>query len=244
LGRKGFIRLFNKWTKDKSVAPSLATITIWYIWIERNRAIFENLQPSIKLFSLKCWAFLSNILLLFQTAPLRDCNLLYLDGFSLAFFDGASQKNKAVCGAGGEIKTFDSRVFRWTLNGGAGTNTKVELLGIWATLTLSSHLSLPKIQACGDSRVIIDWLNGKANLQGCSIEGWKRRIQDLIKDFQATVFTMSTENSTKKQINYQNHLSLIQKARYHTTNQLLIEILLSRPIGIMQIYDYYPWACL
>jgi hypothetical protein len=27
-------------------------------------------------------------------------------------------------------------------------------------------------------------------------------------------------------------------------DQLLIEILLSRPINILQIYDYYPWACL
>jgi hypothetical protein len=27
-------------------------------------------------------------------------------------------------------------------------------------------------------------------------------------------------------------------------NQLLIEILLLCPIGIVQIYDYYPWACL
>jgi hypothetical protein len=27
-------------------------------------------------------------------------------------------------------------------------------------------------------------------------------------------------------------------------DQLLIEILLSPPIGILQIYDYYPWPCL
>jgi len=86
--------------------------------------------------------------------PLRNCNLLYLEGFSIAFFDGASQKNKSMCGAGGEIMTFYSRVFRWTLNGGACTNTKAKLLGILATLNLSSYLSLLKIQACGDSRVI------------------------------------------------------------------------------------------
>jgi hypothetical protein len=29
-----------------------------------------------------------------------------------------------------------------------------------------------------------------------------------------------------------------------SANQLLIEMLLSCPIGILQIYDYYPWACL
>jgi hypothetical protein len=27
-------------------------------------------------------------------------------------------------------------------------------------------------------------------------------------------------------------------------DQLLIEILVSHPIGIVKIYDYYPWACL
>jgi hypothetical protein len=29
-----------------------------------------------------------------------------------------------------------------------------------------------------------------------------------------------------------------------SADHLLIEILLSNPIGIMKIYDYYPWACL
>ena len=29
-----------------------------------------------------------------------------------------------------------------------------------------------------------------------------------------------------------------------STDQLLKEILLSRPIGILQMYEYYPWACL
>jgi hypothetical protein len=29
-----------------------------------------------------------------------------------------------------------------------------------------------------------------------------------------------------------------------SVDQLLIEILLSHPIGILQMYDYYPWACL
>ena len=29
-----------------------------------------------------------------------------------------------------------------------------------------------------------------------------------------------------------------------SVDQLLIEILLSCPIDILQIYDYYPWTCL
>jgi hypothetical protein len=37
---------FNLWTKDKSISPTLATLTCWFIWIERNKAIFDNSSPS------------------------------------------------------------------------------------------------------------------------------------------------------------------------------------------------------
>jgi hypothetical protein len=82
--------------------------------------------------------------------------ILYSDGFSIAFFDGATQSDKKSCGEGGVIKTVDSLVYRWHLNSGEGTNTKEKLLGIWVTLTLGSHLSLPKLQYFGDYTVIID----------------------------------------------------------------------------------------
>jgi ribonuclease HI len=40
---------------------------------------------------------------------------------------------------------------------GKGTNTKeVELMGVWATLTIAHHLSYPKLQILGDSKVVID----------------------------------------------------------------------------------------
>jgi hypothetical protein len=40
----------------------------------------------------------------------------------------------------------------------------------------------------GDSRVIIDWLNNKANFHSSYLEGWKDRIKLLIKDFQDISF--------------------------------------------------------
>jgi len=88
----------------------------------------------------------------------------------------------------GVIKTFDSLVYIWFMNYGECTNTKAELMGIWATLTLASHLTLPKLQAMGDSKVIIDWLNDRGQLQTSSIEGWKIRTKDLLKNFQAISF--------------------------------------------------------
>jgi hypothetical protein len=48
-------------------------------------------------------------------------------------------------------------------------------MGIWATLTLANYLAIQRLQAVGDSRVIIDWLNGKAKLNVCYIESWKKQ---------------------------------------------------------------------
>ena len=69
------------------------------------------------------------------------------------------------------------------MNCGVGTNTKEKLLGVWATLTLATHLSIQKLQVLGDSKVVIEWLTKKGRLQACAIEGWKIKILDLIKYF-------------------------------------------------------------
>jgi ribonuclease HI len=79
-------------------------------------------------------------------------------------------------------------VYKWLLNCGTGTNNKAELMGVWASLRLAIHLSIQRIQIMGDSRVIIDWLNNKANFHSSSLEGWKDRIKVLINDFQDISF--------------------------------------------------------
>jgi len=61
-------------------------------------------------------------------------------------------------------------------------------MGVWATLTLVNMWSIQKIQVLGDSKVIIDWLNQKSNLQTIDIEGWKHKTKDLITFFQGISF--------------------------------------------------------
>ena len=110
------------------------------------------------------------------------------EGSTIAFFDGATRSDRLSCGVGGVIKTSENLVYRWYLNVGAGSNTKAELLGIWATLTLANHLNIQRLQALGDSRVIIEWLNGKAKLDVCYSEGWKKHTKDLFKNFESLSF--------------------------------------------------------
>ena len=42
---------------------------------------------------------------------------------TLVWFDGASQRNGTICGAGGIIKTSGMTSYIWTLNCGQGSNT-------------------------------------------------------------------------------------------------------------------------
>jgi ribonuclease HI len=105
--------------------------------------------------------------------PNGVCEITHLDGFMLACFDGAALLTEDCCAAGGIFKSYASRVTKWYLNCGVGTNTKAKLLGLWATLTLPSFWAIDKIQILGDSKVIIDWMNHKSQLQVVNLDGWK-----------------------------------------------------------------------
>jgi len=115
---------FYQCVKDKYVSPSLAAITCWFIWLERNIATFENLQPSIHSVIIKVRGLYKPQLQSQVHFPIKECLIQYSDGSLIAFFDGTTQSDKSSCGARGVINTVDSQVYRWHLNCGEGTNTK------------------------------------------------------------------------------------------------------------------------
>jgi ribonuclease HI len=86
------------------------------------------------------------------------------------------------------IKINDHSTYRWTLNCGNGTNTRAELLGVWASLTLASRLSITDFLVLGDSKIVIDWLNRKGALQVVTLDCWKDRIYELLKCFRTISF--------------------------------------------------------
>jgi ribonuclease HI/probable phosphoglycerate mutase len=111
--------------------------------------------------------------------------------FTLAYvgwFDGATQANGILSGAGGVIKLPGNTTYKWTLNCGLGTNTSAELLGVWASLTLAKRPGIDQLQVLGDSKIVIEWLNYRGNLQVTPLMGWMDMIQDLKKSFNSIRF--------------------------------------------------------
>jgi ribonuclease HI len=105
----------------------------------------------------------------------------------VAWFDGASQQGGALCGAGGEIVLNSHSCIRWTLNCGHGSNTKAELLGAWVSLVLASRYTEDMI-LLGDSKLIIDWLNGRADFQVAVLGSWKERTKEAALSYKNLSF--------------------------------------------------------
>jgi ribonuclease HI len=174
---------FSSWYSEKVAPLSLAAFVCWQIWTERNKVIFEDASPSFH-------AVFHRILATFhwqpstvKALPYKAVEFILPEGYTVACFDGAAQSSGLCCGAGGTFKTHPERTTKWFINCGVGTNTKAELMGLWASLTLASFWSLNHLHVLGDSRVIIDWINRKCNLQSIHVEGWKQKTQQLSKLF-------------------------------------------------------------
>jgi ribonuclease HI len=81
---------------------------------------------------------------------------------------------------------------------GPGTNTRAELLGAWVTLHLASILNIEPLQLIKDSRVIIDWLNHKGNLQTITLLAWKDLIRLLQRHFKNLIFNHTFREYNKE----------------------------------------------
>ena len=74
--------------------------------------------------------------------------------FPMDFFDGAA--TKSIGGAGVCIWINDQYFLSIKLGCGCSTNTRAELLALWASLYIAKDIGLPYLHIFGDSSVIIN----------------------------------------------------------------------------------------
>ena len=72
---------------------------------------------------------------------------------------------------------------------GQGTNTKAELLSLWALLLTSQMMGIPLSHVYGYSLVIINWVKGSTALSPTDLVHWCRETKKLFTSFQALSFT-------------------------------------------------------
>ena len=97
--------------------------------------------------------------------------------FPCGFFDGASSSSTA--GIGYCLFFNENHHLDCALGVGYGTNTKAELLGLWALLFTSQMMGVPLTHIYGDSQVIINWVKGLSVLTPPELHHWCRETQKL-----------------------------------------------------------------
>jgi hypothetical protein len=85
-------------------------------------------------------------------------------------------------------KSLQATFSEFILSGGNGNNMKAELLGLWGLLLFASRLSIKKMMVAGDSKVAIDWINAKSNLNLLYLNSWKDKIRRLKDKFDSIKF--------------------------------------------------------
>ena len=70
-----------------------------------------------------------------------------------------------------------------TLRCGSCTNTRAELLALWASLWVAKDIGLPYLHIFGDSSVIINWAKKESTLDMVNLEAWCYNTRILMSSF-------------------------------------------------------------
>ena len=82
--------------------------------------------------------------------------------YRYGFFDVATASN--IGGVGFTLHSSSSHFFHVQMGCGVITNTRAELLALWALLVFADTIGLPSLFVYGDSQVIINWENSVERL--------------------------------------------------------------------------------
>jgi hypothetical protein len=122
---------YASWIKKEWNFRTLPSLACWCIWLERNKKVFENRNPSFQMVVQKTLG-LQKIAEDKGSRSGKGLRILKTPVFTLqniGWFDGAAQENGNLSGAGGVIKVNEDTSYKWIFNCGPRTNTRAELLG-------------------------------------------------------------------------------------------------------------------
>ena len=101
--------------------------------------------------------------------------------YPMIFFDGAAAKN--LGGAGIYLWLNELHFLAFKLGCGSCTNTRAELLALWASLRVAKDMGLPYLHIFGDSSVIINWAKKESTLDMVNLEAWCLNTRILMSSF-------------------------------------------------------------
>lgn len=154
-------------------------IIIWFIWKWQNNKIFQNNSEAFGSIIDKIipsyFSYNQNMSQqkIQHMAPSPSPPLL----FPRAHFDGAAKDGNCACGV--FISFSKDHHFSIFWNGGRGTNNKAEVMTLHGLLFFYSFMEFGPLKVYGDSKAIIDHVNGLQKITKDNLTGWLHRITSL-----------------------------------------------------------------
>ena len=150
-----FLENLSIWVSNRVYLLYLPLFFIWNIWKARNRLCFDDQKPIMT----------SLLHIIFEEVntfkplqkhkhKIRNIWKSPTSIFPMIFFDGAAANN--IGGACFCLSLNDHHLVAFKLGCGSCTNTRVELLALWASLRVAKDIGLPYLHIFGDSSVIIN----------------------------------------------------------------------------------------
>ena len=107
--------------------------------------------------------------------------------FPYGFFDRETANSSG--GVGFCLYLNESHSFEFALGVGSCSNTKAELVALWALLYVTLLMGIPKMNIFGDIVIIISWAKGINSLNPPAIGHWCLDTRRLISCFQHLSFS-------------------------------------------------------
>lgn len=153
---------------------NLPLVFFWGVWLARNKCLFQDIITPSSVIASNCVAIYSAIPAPEgKNPPNRDKPVIIKEGIPWAFFDGASQNNKA--GAGISIYLNSDHFLKAAVGLGSGSNNYAELAALHLLLCWLLQRNISTIQIFGDSLTVIKWVNGNVSCQKPNFKASVRR---------------------------------------------------------------------
>ena len=83
---------------------------------------------------------------------------------------------------------------------GRATNTKAELMALWATLKIARDKQIANLNIHGDSKTVIEWVQKRNNIQAPHLRNLLRTIRSMLPFFASLNFNLHvyTEYDTEE----------------------------------------------
>jgi len=144
----------NSWYKQKREFSFLPIFYIWNLLLCRNASVFDGEKSNVDLVCHRMMELIASFRRHCNKKKIKVIGPIEIHCFPHGYFNGAIANS--LGGAIFSLYLNHDHFFFCIIGSGPSTNTRDELLALWALLFIATSMGIPNLHVWGDSYVIIN----------------------------------------------------------------------------------------